>query len=102
MVKGDNHEFYCGAKQVECEYCALKLLAKELKSHYDICLNKIAIENFEIEENAIPNETNYDNFYNNANQNANYNDKYFDNALKKKSSEFKEDDIRNLPYLILH
>jgi len=97
MDKGDNHEFYCGAKQVECEYCASKTLAKDLKHHYDFCLNKFAIENIQYKENYnIPTEADYDDdFYNNSSQNVNNKDN-FDNNLKKKSSEFKESDICNL------
>lgn len=49
------------------------------------------MENLQYEENVISNETNYDNFFNNNNNNNN-----FDNHLKKKSSEFREDDISKL------
>lgn len=86
LVRGDNHEFYCGAKQIECEYCSTKLLAKELKNHYDFCINKITIDSLQYEENSIPTETNHDNYYN-QNQNIN-------NDLIKKVSNFKEEDIR--------
>ena len=59
-----------------------------MKNHYDICLNKIAIESLQFEDSAIPTETNFKDFYRDNN-----NDYDFDNTLKKISSDFKEDDI---------
>ena len=77
ITKGDNHEFYCGSKQTECEYCSMKLLSKDYKKHLENCLNKIAIDNMQFEEEILnPKQSNYN------------------NDLVKKESIFREDDIR--------
>jgi len=55
-----------------------------LKKHLENCINRIAIENFQYEENYIPTEMCYD--YNKDNKENH-------NEYIRKESTFKEEDI---------
>jgi len=61
-----------------------------LNGHYEKCIDKIAIENLQYEENSIPTETYfYNNYKNNTKEEKN-------SPYMKKQSEFKDEDIGNI------